>query len=95
MRARGSGQPPRVPDRRDRHAIGYVERNTRGVHASRRASTVYVDRRQLARTPLVSARWAAESDFREPHLGDVIQSRGSFGLFYTYLTGSRFGAVDL
>jgi hypothetical protein len=29
-----------------------------------------------------------------PFLGDVIQSRGSFGLFYTYLTGSRFGAVD-
>ena len=27
-------------------------------------------------------------------LGDVVQSRGSFGLFYTYLSGSRFGAVD-
>jgi hypothetical protein len=29
-----------------------------------------------------------------PDLGDVIQSRGSFGLFYTYLAGCRFGAVD-
>ena len=29
-----------------------------------------------------------------PDLGDVIQSRGSVGLFYTYLGGSRFGAVD-
>jgi hypothetical protein len=29
-----------------------------------------------------------------PDLGDVIQSRGSVGLFYTYLGGSRFGVVD-
>ncbi len=29
-----------------------------------------------------------------PALGNVIQSRASFGLFYTYLTGSRFGAED-
>jgi hypothetical protein len=29
-----------------------------------------------------------------PTTGDVIQSRGSVGLFYTYLGGSRFGAVD-
>jgi hypothetical protein len=26
--------------------------------------------------------------------GDVIQSRGSVGLFYTYLSGVHFGAVD-
>jgi predicted transcriptional regulator len=30
-----------------------------------------------------------------PDLGDVVQSRGSFGLFYTYVSrGSRLGAVD-
>jgi hypothetical protein len=28
-----------------------------------------------------------------PDLGDRIQSRGSFGLFYTYLRGTRFGVV--
>jgi hypothetical protein len=30
----------------------------------------------------------------EPDLSDIIQSRGSFGLFYTYLHGARFGIVD-
>lgn len=30
----------------------------------------------------------------EPGQADIIQSRGSFGLFYTYVHGMRFGAVD-
>lgn len=30
----------------------------------------------------------------EPGQADIIQSRGSFGLFYTYIHGTRFGAVD-
>jgi uncharacterized protein DUF3943 len=30
----------------------------------------------------------------EPGRADIIQSRGSFGLFYTYMHGTRFGAVD-
>ena len=30
----------------------------------------------------------------EPGQADIIQSRGSFGLFYTYMHGTRFGAVD-
>jgi hypothetical protein len=30
----------------------------------------------------------------EPRQTDIIRSRGSFGLFYTYLHGTRFGAVD-
>jgi hypothetical protein len=29
-----------------------------------------------------------------PDLGDVVQSRGSVGLFYTYLGGMHFGTVD-
>src|SRR2546428_5466621 len=33
----GSGRPSRVPDRRDRHAIGYVERNTRSGNGDRTA----------------------------------------------------------
>jgi hypothetical protein len=35
------------------------------------------------------------TDGSDPVLGSVLQSRGSFGLFYTYLGGIRhFGAVD-
>ena len=30
----------------------------------------------------------------EPDLSDIIQSRGAFGLFYTYMHGTRFGAVE-
>jgi hypothetical protein len=30
----------------------------------------------------------------EPGQADIIQSRGSLGLFYTYMHGTRFGAVD-
>jgi len=30
----------------------------------------------------------------DPLFGDVVQSRGSIGLFYTFLGGTRFGAVE-
>lgn len=30
----------------------------------------------------------------EPGQADIVQSRGSFGLLYTYIHGTRFGAVD-
>ena len=30
----------------------------------------------------------------EPGLPDIIQSRSAFGLFYTYMHGTHFGAVD-
>ena len=45
----------------------------------------------------VSARyiWSRRSaSSPEPGQADLIQSRGSFGLFYTYVRGTRFGAVE-
>lgn len=52
--------------------------------------TLRLHNHQATSVRYIWSRRAAE--YRD--LGDVIQSRRSFGLFYTYLTGSRFGAVD-
>jgi Domain of unknown function (DUF3943) len=39
--------------------------------------------------------WSRRATYgSDPLFGDVLQSRGSVGLFYTYLGGTRFGAVE-
>ena len=39
--------------------------------------------------------WSRRSTYgSDPVFGDVVQARGSIGLFYTYLGGTRFGAVE-
>jgi hypothetical protein len=39
--------------------------------------------------------WSRRSTYGgDPLFGDVVQSRGSVGLFYTYLGGTRFGVVE-
>jgi len=51
-----------------------------------------IKRRNAASVRYIWTRRAASGT--DPVLGDVIQSRGSVGLFYTYLGGTRFGAVE-
>ena len=39
--------------------------------------------------------WSRRTTYgSDPLFGDVVQSRGSIGLFYTFLGGTRFGAVE-
>jgi Domain of unknown function (DUF3943) len=78
---------------RDYYVSGIASHEHRGSESIARADALLTLR--LHNHQAVSARyiWSRRAA-AYPDLGDVIQSRGSFGLFYTYLTGSRFGAVD-
>ena len=79
----------------------------RDYYVSRIASTKHRGSEHIARADAlisvklkshhaVSARyiWSRRAASSEPDLGDIIQSRGAFGLFYTYMHGTRFGAVE-
>ena len=78
---------------RDYYVSGLASTEHNGSENIARADALITVR--LARHHAVSARYiwsrraAAYLD-----LGDVVQSRGSVGLFYTYLSGSHFGIVD-
>lgn len=78
---------------RDYHVSGIASHEHNGSENIARADallTLRLHSRQAMSARYIWSRRAA----RYPNLRDVIQSRGSVGLFYTYLTGSRFGAVD-
>jgi hypothetical protein len=80
----------------------------RDYYVSRIASTKHRGSEHIARADaLISARlkshhavsaryiWSRRAaSGAEPDLSDIIQSRGAFGLFYTYMHGTRFGAVE-
>jgi len=78
---------------RDYYVSGVASTEHNGSENIARADALFSLR--LAKHHAVSVRYvwsrraAAYLD-----LGDVVQSRGSAGLFYTYLSGSRFGVVD-
>jgi hypothetical protein len=78
---------------RDYYVSGIASTEHNGSENIARADALFSFR--LAKHHAVSARYvwsrraAAYLD-----VGDVVQSRGSAGLFYTYLSGSRFGVVD-
>jgi hypothetical protein len=54
--------------------------------------SVRVKGRHAASVRYIWSRRAASGT--DPELGDIIQSRGAVGLFYSYLGGTRFGAVE-
>jgi hypothetical protein len=78
---------------RDYYVSGIASHQNNGSENIARADALFTLR--LHNHQAMSARYIWSRRGAEyPDLGTVVQSRGSFGLFYTYLTGSRFGAVD-
>jgi hypothetical protein len=88
----------------DRVAFDFTLRD---YYISRVASVKYQGSEHIARADaLISFRlngrhgasaryiWSRRASGTEPGEADIIQSRGSFGLFYTYMHGRRFGAVE-
>ena len=85
-----------------------VDLTLRDYYVSRFASTKHRGSENIARADaLVSVRIAGRhaasvryvwtrraASGTDPELGDIIQSRGAVGLFYSYLGGTRFGAVE-
>jgi len=73
-------------------SVAATERN--GSENIARADALFTVR--LSTHQAVSARyiWTRRAAAYLDLGGDVVQSRGSFGLFYTYLSGSHFGIVD-
>ena len=78
---------------RDYYVSGIASHQHNGSENIARADALFTLRVHNHQAMSVRYIWSRRAA-RYPDLGDVIQSRGSFGLFYTYLTGSRFGAVD-
>jgi hypothetical protein len=78
---------------RDYYVSGIASTEDRGSENIARADALFTLRFQTHQAVSVRYIWSRRAA-AYPDLGDVIQSRGSVGLFYTYLSGSRFGAVD-
>jgi hypothetical protein len=79
---------------RDYYVSSMASTEHRGSENIMRADALFTLRFHTHQAMSVRYIWSRRAA-TYPDLGDVIQSRGSVGLFYTYLSrGSRFGAVD-
>jgi Domain of unknown function (DUF3943) len=80
---------------RDYYVSRFASTKQRGSENIARADALFSVRiagRHAASVRYVWTRRAASGT--DPELGDIIQSRGAVGLFYSYLGGTRFGAVE-
>jgi hypothetical protein len=78
---------------RDYYVTGIASTEQRGSENVARADALFTLKFHTHQAMSVRYIWSRRAA-AYPDLGDVIQSRGSVGLFYTYLGGSRFGVVD-
>jgi len=78
---------------RDYHVSGIASTENRGSENIARADALFTLRFHTHQAVSVRYIWSRRAA-AYPDLGDVVQSRGSVGLFYTYLSGTRFGLVD-
>jgi hypothetical protein len=78
---------------RDYYVSGIASPEHRGSENIARADTQLTLRLLTHQAVSVRYIWSRRAA-AYPDLGDVVQSRGSVGLFYTYLGGMHFGTVD-
>lgn len=78
---------------RDYYVSGIASTERNGSENIARADALFTLRFRSHQAMSVRYIWSRRAA-AYPGAGDVIQSRGSVGLFYAYLGGSRFGAVD-
>jgi hypothetical protein len=77
---------------RDYHVSGIASAEHRGAESIARADAQVTVRVLKHQAGSIRYTWSHRSA-AYPDLGDVVQSRGSVGLFYTFLGGMHFGAV--
>lgn len=78
---------------RDYYVSRIGSKQLRGSENIARADALFSIRLKNRHAASVRYVWSRRAA-TEPDLGDIIQSRGTVGLFYTYLGGTHFGAVD-
>jgi hypothetical protein len=78
---------------RDYYVTGLASHEHRGSENIARADALFTVRLYSHHAVSVRYIWSRRAA-AYPDLGDVVQSRGSVGLFYSYVSGSRLGAVD-
>jgi hypothetical protein len=78
---------------RDYYVSRIGSKQLRGSENIARADALFSVRLKNRHAASVRYIWSRRAAW-EPDLGDIIQSRGTVGLFYTYLGGTHFGAVE-
>jgi hypothetical protein len=78
---------------RDYYVSRVGSKQLRGSENIARADALFSIRLKNRHAASVRYVWSRRAAW-EPDLGNIIQSRGTVGLFYTYLGGTHFGAVE-
>jgi uncharacterized protein DUF3943 len=78
---------------RDYYVSRIGSKQLRGSENIARADALFSVRLKNRHAASVRYVWSRRAAW-EPDLGNIIQSRGTVGLFYTYLGGTHFGAVE-
>jgi hypothetical protein len=78
---------------RDYYVSRIGSKQLRGSENIARADALFSVRLKSRHAASVRYVWSRRAAW-EPDLGNIIQSRGTVGLFYTYLGGTHFGAVE-